>query len=70
MDELKLSSVIALDGSDRKIAKAVVSAAKKKDVNILSLNSMQSVTGKDLQSGESYLSIMEKNLDVIETALR
>ena len=36
---------------------------------ILSMNSMQSCTMKDVSEGVTYLSIMEKNLEVLRTAL-
>ena len=36
---------------------------------ILTLDSMQSTTSKDVSAGTSYLSIMEENLDVLKKAL-
>ena len=69
VDELSLKSVIKLESSDGKIAKTIVENAKNKDIKILSLDSMQSATGKDVKNGTSYLSVMEKNLEVLKEAL-
>ena len=69
LDELGLGSIMTLEGSDGKLAKTIADTAKAQDVAILCLDSMQSTTQKDVQEGASYLSIMEKNLDVLIRAL-
>ena len=70
VDELKLSSVIRLDGSDGRIAQAVVNATTARDQQVLVLDSMQSITWHDVEQGQTYLSIMEKNLDTLKTAFQ
>ena len=68
--ELKLSHIMILEGSDGRLASAVISAAKAENaVGILYLDSMQSVTHEDISSGISYLSVMEHNLETIKYAL-
>lgn len=37
----------------------------KKDVKIAGLNSLKSVSKNDISSGTSYLSLMQKNYDVL-----
>lgn len=69
LDELGLHTVMTLEGSDGKLAQTIISTAKA-DADILCLDSMQSITKKDVQEGAKYLSIMEKNLDVLARALR
>ena len=69
LDELDLRTIMTLEGSDGKLAKTIADTAKAQDVAILCLDSMQSTTQKDVQEGASYLSIMEKNLDVLIRAL-
>ena len=64
-DELGLNSVIQLEGSGEKISETIIENSNAK--NILTLDSMQAVTAAD--SGVTYLSIMEKNLDVLKEAL-
>ncbi len=63
--ELSLGYLITIENSDQSIARAVISAADAQDVEILSLDSMQSVS----ERGSSYISIMKQNLDVLKTAL-
>ena len=65
LDELKLDHLMIIDGSDDKLAKSVIDAAKTKDVKILTLNSMQSAVGDN----STYLGIMEDNLKALKEAL-
>ena len=67
--ELGLSHVMTLEGTDGKIAKTIIDTASVPDVSILSMNSMQSCTMKDVTDGVTYLSIMERNLEALKTAL-
>lgn len=70
VDELSLKNVMIIEGSDGKIADTIVKNTETKDQKILELNSMQSCTKKDVEEGASYLSIMEKNLEVLKEALK
>ena len=64
-----LPCVLTIDGSDQKIAKTVVSNTKEQNQRILSMNSMQSVTVEEMGNGATYLTVMEKNREVLEAAL-
>ena len=70
VDELGLSSVFQIEGSDGRIARTVSDTTKSKDQTVLTLDSMQSTTMADVKNGASYLSIMEKNLVVLKDALK
>ncbi|MBQ3963193.1 MAG: zinc ABC transporter substrate-binding protein, partial [Erysipelotrichaceae bacterium] len=70
VDELGLSSIMTIESSDQKIAKTVKENSKAKDQQILAMDSMQSVTAKDVADGTTYLSIMEENLSVLKDALK
>lgn len=70
VDELQLKCVMTIDGSDKKIAKTVIENTSAKNQKILTLNSMQSITEKNINDGETYLSIMENNLTVLKDALK
>ncbi len=70
VDECKLHTVVALEGSDQKIAETIISNTADKNQKIAVLDSMQSVTGDDVESGVTYLSIMENNLKVLADALK
>ena len=68
LDELGLPAVITIDGGDQKVAETIVKTSKSSDQRILRMDSMQSA-GADSMDKTSYLSIMEKNLQVLKEAL-
>ena len=70
VDELSLPAVLTIEGTDHRIAETIVQNTKAKDQQILTMDSMQSVTAKDVQAGAEYLSIMEDNLAVLRDALK
>lgn len=71
MDSLALPAIFTIDGSNGKIARAILDASKKsKEAQVLTLNSMQSVTDAQMQSGTDYLSIMQSNLEVLKKAIK
>ena len=69
-DELSLHAVMTIEGPNHKIAETIIENTSSKDQKILVLDSMQSVTSKDITDGTTYLSIMQKNLDVLKEALK
>lgn len=69
VDELKLPAVLVIENSDQKIAQTIVSNTERKNQNILVMDSMQSVTSGDIDAGESYMKIMEQNLNVLKEVL-
>ena len=69
MDELKLPAVLVIDQSNEKIAKTIIENTQEKTQKILEMNSMQSVTGKNIEEGTNYLDIMQENLKVLKQAL-
>lgn len=70
IDELGLNNVLTIEGKNHKIAKTVVDNTKNKDQKVLTMDSMQSTTAKDVKDGATYLGIMEKNLEVLKEALK
>ena len=69
VDELGLTAVMVIEGADQRIAQTIVQSTQSKDQRILAMDSMQSVTARDVQDGASYLAIMEKDLSVLREAL-
>lgn len=69
VDELSLKYVIALEGTDHKLAQTIINNTESKSAQVLSLNSMQSITSADIEKNISYLGIMQDNLSVLKTAL-
>lgn len=71
MDSLALPAILTIDGSDGKIVRAILDASKNsKNAQVLTLNSMQSVTDEQIKAGVDYLSIMRDNLEVLKKALK
>ncbi|WP_370814178.1 metal ABC transporter substrate-binding protein [Butyricicoccus pullicaecorum] len=69
-DALGLSHVLTIENPNHKIAETVVANTSGKNQQVLSMDSMQSVTSKDVAAGATYLSVMEHNLDVLTQALQ
>ena len=68
-DELHLKYVLTIDGVNHRLAETIVENTADRSQQVLSLNSMQSVSRDDIQSGTGYLSVMEQNLEVLKKAL-
>ncbi|MCR4754542.1 MAG: metal ABC transporter substrate-binding protein [Lachnospiraceae bacterium] len=69
VDELNLPAILTIEGADHKIAETVRENTTGKDAEILTMNSMQSVTSEDVKSGVSYINIMKDNLTTLKKAL-
>lgn len=69
VDELKLPVILTIEGADHNIAESIKNATESKNQEILTMNSMQSVTAEDMADGETYLNMMEDNLNVLSQAL-
>lgn len=65
VDELNLPCVMTIEDANHKIAETIIANTAQKNQKILVLNSMQ---GKVV--GETYLSVMQKNLEVLREALK
>lgn len=70
LDELKLDTVLIIENSDEKLAKTIIQNSKSKNQQILVINSLQSVTAKDIKNGVTYLSVMKDNLEILKQALK
>lgn len=64
--EHSLSYVLILEGSDGKTARTVCEATGAK---ALTVDSCQTVTADDIESGTNYINIMTKNLEIFKEAL-
>ncbi len=67
--ELKVDHLIILENGLEELAKTVASSSGNDNVEIVRLNSMESVSKEDVEKGVTYLSIMEHNLEVILSTL-
>ena len=64
-DELGIKHIMTIEGSDKKLAKAVIENTTAKNQDILTLNSLQSVSQSDIDKGLTYYGAMEENLKVL-----
>ena len=69
VDELKLPCVLTIEGAQHKIAETIVRNTAEKNQKVLTMDSLQSTSSKDVANGTTYLSVMEKNLSVLKEAL-
>ena len=69
LDEYNLDYVMTIEGTNHKIAETIIENSNDKNRKILSLNSMQSITAKDIEEGKNYIDIMKSNLEILKQAL-
>ena len=69
LDESGLNCVLKIESSDDSLPNTIINNSKNKNRKILTLDSIQSVTMKDIESGTTYLSLMQSNLDILRDAL-
>lgn len=70
VNELDLQCVCQIETGNGKIAKTVISNSKNKKAKVVTFDSLQSTTAKQIKKGATYLGAMEKNLEVLKTALK
>ena len=61
--------MVILSDSKEDAAKSVIDKTTDKNQKIVKLDSLQSVSTKDIQNGKTYLSAMQSNLAALKTAL-
>lgn len=69
-DELGLNAILQIESADGKIAQTIKDTTKEKNQQILTMDSMQSVTSQDVYNGVTYLGIMKDNLAVLTQAIK
>ena len=69
VDALELNSIFILEGSDGKIAEAVKENSNNKELKVLEINSMQSISKEAIKEGANYLSLMRDNFKQLDKAL-
>ena len=70
VDELGLKSIMKIENANHRIAETIKEETKTKDQTIRTLDSLQSVTSRDVSKGTTYLGVMNKNLEVLKDALK
>ena len=67
LNEWELSYLCVTETSDRRLYDAVCETVKDRQISLAVFDSMQSVKKVDVESGETYLGIMKKNLKTLAT---
>lgn len=67
--ELDCKTIFTLENSSKDIANTIISTSGK-SVDIAELNSLQSVSNDEIAGGASYISLMQKNYDVLAGVLK
>lgn len=67
--ELGLKAILQIESADGKIAQTIKDTTEAKNQQILTMDSMQSVTSNDVSAGVTYLGIMKDNLSVLSQAI-
>ncbi len=69
VDANELPCILVLEMSDQGIAQQIRNNTATKDQEILVMNSIQSVTAAQIESGASYLALMRQNFETLKKAL-
>ncbi|NLT10650.1 MAG: zinc ABC transporter substrate-binding protein [Ruminococcus sp.] len=69
VNKLDSDTIFTLENSNKSIAETIISTSGK-NVDIAELNSLQSISKDDIADGASYLSLMQKNYDVLAGVLK
>ena len=70
VDQLGLNAICQIESSDGAIARTIQENTRSRDQAVLTFDSMQSTTSRQVADGADYLAIMAQNLDVLKAALR
>ncbi|MBR5059698.1 MAG: zinc ABC transporter substrate-binding protein [Clostridia bacterium] len=68
INELSLDVIFCTEGSDEALARTVRDTAKRNDLKICRLNSLQSVSAVSVREGATYLGLMRENLESLNEA--
>lgn len=64
-----IKNLIVLEKGKTSIADTLISESGRNDITVLSVLSMQNVSKKDIEDGMTYLSAMQKNLEILGKAM-
>lgn len=70
IDELGLTTILQIESANGRIAETIRDTTANKNQTILTMNSMQSITSKDVTEGVTYLTLSNDNLEVLKQALQ
>jgi zinc transport system substrate-binding protein len=68
--ELDLHTILRIEGEGNRIAQTIAQNTSFPDEKVAVMNSMQGISLADIESGATYLGIMQENLSVLQEALK
>ena len=69
MDGLSAEYIFVTESPVPSLAETVIETTKDKDAKIIVLDSMKSVTLKDIENGVSYISVMKNNIKILDSVI-
>ncbi len=69
-DELGAKTIYTIEYSDKAIANTIINSTAAKDQKTAELNSLQSISKTQADGGDSYVSLMRKNYEVLKETLK
>lgn len=65
LNELDCDTLFTIENSDKSIAESIILNSGRKNCTVAELDSLQSVSAEDVKNGATYLTLMQKNYDVL-----
>lgn len=65
LNELDCDTLFTIENSDKSIAESIIMNSGRENCTVAELDSLQSVSAEDVKNGATYLSLMQKNYDVL-----
>ncbi|MBR5089363.1 MAG: zinc ABC transporter substrate-binding protein [Ruminiclostridium sp.] len=69
-DEIGAKTIYTIENSDKSIAQTIINSTTAKNQTIAELNSLQSVSRAQADGGDTYISLMRKNYEVLKDTLK
>ena len=69
VEKLQKSAVVVLEKSNSSVVKTVKENSKSRDIDVVVMNSCQTIDKADIEAGAGYIEIMEENLEALKKAL-
>ena len=70
VDELQSTVLLKIENCTHRIPETIIENTKTHGQKILEMNSIQSVTSRQIENGLTYLDVMKDNLEVLKQALQ
>ncbi len=69
INELQLGKILIIDNGSDRIAQSIIQNSDNTDAQIHALMSLQAISAEDIENGTSYISEMQRNLEILQIML-